>query len=249
MGVLQRIALCYLFSSLFVIYTKARTQAAAIAGILIGYWAIMMFVPIPGYGAGMWTMEHNLPRYIDNLLLPGRLFHGSWDPEGILTTLPAIATCLLGVLTGHWLRVTKWYGSSLDAGKRAFYLFLAGLVLVILGLLVNPFFPINKNLWTSSFVLLTGGLSAMLMSAAYWLIDIKGHRIHAFPFMVIGMNSIFIYFAVRFIPFDKIAAWTIKASRIIFLGRGQTLIIAILELAMEGLLLFWLYRQKIFIRI
>jgi predicted acyltransferase len=249
MGVLQRIALCYFFSSLLVIYTKARTQAVTVVGILIGYWAIMRFVPVPGYGAGIWTMEHNLPRYIDNLLLPGRLFHGSWDPEGILTTLPAIATCLLGVLTGHWLRVTEWYRRTLEPRKRALYLFLAGFVLVILGLLVNPFFPINKNLWTSSFVLLTGGLSAMLMSAAYWLIDIRGHRIHAFPFMVIGMNSIFIYFAVRFIPFDKIAAWIIKVSRVIFLGRGQTLIIAMLELSIEGLLLFWLYRRKIFIRI
>lgn len=248
MGVLQRIALCYFFSSLLVIYTRPRTQAATVVGILVGYWAIMRFVAIPGYGAGIWTQAHNLPRYIDNLLLPGRLFYGSWDPEGILTTIPAIATCLLGVLTGHWLRTSEWYHSrTMDATQRARYLFLAGVVLVILSLLVNPFFPINKNLWTSSFVLLTGGLAAMLMAFAYWIIDIRGHRIRAFPFIVIGMNSIFIYFAVRFVPFDKIAAWLI--SRIAVFGRSQTLVAAMLELAIEGLLLLYLYRRQVFIRI
>lgn len=250
MGVLQRISLCYLFSSLLVIYTRPRSQAAIILGILAGYWAIMKYVPVPGYGAGIWTETGNLPRYIDNLLLPGRLFYGSWDPEGLLTTVPALATCLLGVLSGYWLKISTFFqGRSLNTIQRMLYLFLGGIVLVSLGLLINPFFPINKNLWTSSFVLLTGGLSCMLLASFYWLIDVRGYRIPAFPFMVIGMNSIFIYFAVRFIPFNRIAAWLIEITSRGFLGRSQTLAAALTELSVEGLLLLWLYRRKIFIRI
>lgn len=250
MGVLQRISLCYLFSSMLVLYTRPRSQAITVVGILIGYWTIMRFVPVPGYGAGIWTVQGNLPRYIDNLLLPGRLFYGSWDPEGLLTTIPAFATCLLGVLSGYWLRATEWYqGRAINREQRTLYLFFGGTALVILGLLINPFFPINKNLWTSSFVLLTGGLSSMLLAAFYWIVDIREHQIPAFPFMVIGMNSIFIYFAVRFIPFDRIASWIVSANFQLIFGRSQALIAAIVELSTEGLLLLWLYRRKIFIRI
>jgi predicted acyltransferase len=248
MGVLQRISLCYLFASMLVLYTRPRFQMAAVAVILIGYWIIMKFVPVPGYGAGIWTEQANLPHYIDNLFLPGRLFYGSWDPEGLLTTIPAFATCLLGVLAGYWLRAARWYqGRTLTAEQRTLYLFLGGAALAILGFLATPFFPINKKLWTSSFVLLTGGLSSMLLALFYWAIDIRGYRIPAFPFMVIGMNSIFIYFAVRFVPFDRIASWLIDHQT--FLGRTQTLAAAVVELLIEGLLLLWLYRRKVFIRI
>ncbi|MGE5416610.1 MAG: acyltransferase family protein [Acidobacteriota bacterium] len=248
MGVLQRIAICYFFASILILYTKPKVQAFAVASILIGYWAIMRFVPVPGHGAGIWTEQQNLARYIDNLWLPGRLFYGGWDPEGLLTTIPAIATCLLGVLSGYWLMSADWLaGKTLDEKRRAAYLYLAGLTLVILGIIIDPFFPINKNLWTSSFVLLTGGLSAILLAMSYWLIDIEGFRLQAFPFMVIGLNSIFIYFAVRFIPFEKITGWII--SQYTHLGRAQTLISGLLALSIEGLILYALYRRKIFVRI
>lgn len=250
MGVLQRISLCYLFSSMLVLYTRPRTQFFTVVGILVGYWAIMKFVPVPGYGAGIWTEQGNLPRYIDSLLLPGRRFYGDWDPEGLLTTIPAFASCLLGVLAGRWLKAGKWFqGRSLDTKQCLLYLFLAGAVLTIAGLLINPFFPINKNLWTSSYVLFAGGLSCMLLAGFYWLIDMRGHRIPAFPFMIIGMNSIFIYFAARFIPFNRIALWLVDKTSQGFLGRSQTLVAAVVELSIEGLLLFWLYRRRIFIRL
>lgn len=180
MGVLQRIALCYLFVSLMALYTKPKSQAVAVAGILVFYWAVMRLVPVPGYGAGIWTEQGNLARYIDDLLLPGSLFHGTWDPEGLLSTLPAFATCLLGALAGYWLKVTKWRDRVLSNNDRALYLFLGGMVLAILGILADPFFPINKNLWTSSYVLLTGGLSAILLAAFYWVVDLKGYRAAAF---------------------------------------------------------------------
>lgn len=235
---------------MLVLFTKPRAQAATVAVILFGYWLIMRYVPVPGYGAGIWTEEGNLERYIDSLLLPGRLYFGSWDPEGLLSTIPAVATCLLGVLTGHWLRTTRGHhGQARDAKQCAQYLFLGGMALTISGLLISPVFPINKMLWTSSFVLLTGGISAMLLAAFYWIIDIQGYRRWAFPFVVIGTNSIFIYLAARFVPFDKIAYWIVGRPFGAFFGRGQTLVTALVQLSLEGLLLLWLFNRRIFIRI
>ncbi|MHB1419079.1 MAG: acyltransferase family protein [Bacillota bacterium] len=249
MGVLQRVALCYFFASLLVIYTKPRTQALTAAGIILGYWALMRFVPVPGYGPGILTQQGNLARYIDSLLLPGKLYFGSWDPEGLLSTVPAVATCLLGVLTGHWFRAITWRGRALEAKQRALYLFLGGLVLAIVGLLINPVFPINKNLWTSSYVLYSGGLSAMLLAAFHWVIDIRGHRGWAFPFVVVGMNSMFIYLVARFIPFDKIIHFIVAADLFSFIGQGQNLFAALVKLVLEGSLLLWLYKRKTFIKI
>lgn len=250
MGVLQRSALCYFFASMMVLYTKPRTWVATVAGILLGYWALMRFVPVPGYGAGVLTDQGNLAHYIDSLLLPGRLYFGTWDPEGLLSTIPALATCLLGVLTGKWLRTDEWRnGQTLDENRRAMYLFLAGGALVVLGLIFSPVFPINKNLWTSTFVLLTGGLSILLLTAFHWVIDIRGYRRIAFPFVVIGMNSLFIYLAARFVPFDKIAQWIAGSNLFAFFGRGQSLFTALAQLTLEGLLLLWLYNRKTFIRI
>lgn len=250
MGVLQRSAVCYFFTAMFILYTKPRTQAIGVIGILAGYWAIMRFVPVPGFGAGVLTEQGNLAHYIDAILLPGRLYFGSWDPEGLLSTVPAVATCLLGGLTGYWLKGTGWsLGRELNSGQRAKYLFVAGLVLAVAGLLFNPVFPINKNLWTSTYVLLTGGLAAMLLAAFHWAIDLRGYRNWAFPFIVIGMNSIFIYLAARFVPFDKIADWIVGGQLLGFLGPGQDLLTAVAQLSLEGLLLLWLYRRKTFIRI
>lgn len=247
MGVLQRIAICYFFASLLVIYTKPRTQGAVVLGILAGYWAIMRFIPVPGYGTGVWSIEGNLAHYIDKLFLPGRLYYGTWDPEGLLSTIPAIATCLLGSLTGHWFRVEELKGKPLSPERRAGYLLAAALVLIGLGLLVSLVFPINKKLWTSSYVLLAGGLSVLLLTAFYWVIDLRGLKKWSFPFVVVGMNSIFIYLAAHFIPFDRLANWV--GSRLTFLGRTQNLFMGLLVLGLEWLMLYLLYKRKIFIRI
>lgn len=249
MGVLQRNALCYFFASMLVIYTKPRTQAITALGILAGYWAVMRFVPVPGFGPGTWTGEGNLVHYIDSLLVPGRLDFDTWDSEGLLSTIPAIGTCLLGVLSAHWLRTDKWRGQLLHAERRALYLFLAGLVLAVLGLLVNPYFPINKKLWTSSFVLLTGGLSVMLLAVFHWVIDLRGSRRWSFPFVVLGMNSIFIYLAARFVPFEKIVDLILGGNLFTFLGRGQDLVAGLTQLSIEGLVVWWLYNRKTFIRL
>ncbi|WP_214659122.1 acyltransferase family protein [Candidatus Formimonas warabiya] len=248
MGVLQRIALCYFFASFITIYNKTRTQAVIIPIILIGYWAIMRFVPVPGFGAGIWTEQGNLEHYVDILLLPGRLYHGSWDPEGILSTLPAVATCLLGVMAGHLLQVREWKGKPVNPLHRVQVMVFSGIALTMIGLLMDPIFPINKNLWSSSFVLFTAGLSAILLAVFHWLIDLRGYRQWAFPFVVIGVNSIFIYLAARFIPFDRIARW-LTAGTQTFWGQSLDLVTALIQLFLEWLLLFFLYKRKIYIKI
>lgn len=250
-GVLQRIALVYLASSLLVVFTRPRLQALTAAGVLVGYWLLMRFVPVPGYGAGIWSIQGNLAHYLDGLLLPGRLYYGDWDPEGLLTTLPAVATCLLGVLTGHWLRASvKPRGERVtDPHRRALYLFLAGVALALVGLALSPAFPLNKKLWTSTFVLVSGGCSAALLAVFHWVIDLRGYRRWSFPFVAVGMNSLFVYLVARFVPFGRIAQWLVGGGLSSLFGRGQTLFEALAQLTLEGLVVLWLYQRKTFIRI
>ncbi len=204
MGVLQRIALCYLVAGLLYLFTFQRepvagrparvhanlgvTAGVAIA-LLIGYWALMTFVPVPGHGAGHLGKDDNLGAYIDRTLMGGHLWSESvtWDPEGFLSSLPAIATLLIGILAGEWLR-SGWPRKRKTLGLAA-----AGLALLILGRLLHPYFPINKNLWTSSFVLFTGGFAMLMLAACYWIVDVRAWRAWASPFLVFGMNAILAY--------------------------------------------------------
>jgi predicted acyltransferase len=147
------------------------------------------FVPVPGYGAGHLGKDDNLGAYIDRSLMGGHLWSESmtWDPEGFLSTLPAIASLLVGILAGEWLR------SNRDATRKTLGLAVAGFGLLIAGRLLHPFFPINKNLWTSTFVLFTGGCAMLALAACYWIIDVRSWRAWAKPFLVFGMNAILAY--------------------------------------------------------
>lgn len=189
MGVLQRIALCYFFASLIFLFLKPRWRIVLTMAIPIAYWMLMIFVPVPGYGPGILDQNGNLSGYIDRLLLNGHLwvYSGTWDPEGLLSTLPAVATALIGVLAGQYLK------SNRNPLNKAQNLFFFGIVSVVIGSLWNFWFPINKNLWTSSYVAFTGGLALILLSTYFYLIDIKGHKQWAKPFIILGLNSIFIY--------------------------------------------------------
>ncbi|HEV7967700.1 MAG TPA: heparan-alpha-glucosaminide N-acetyltransferase domain-containing protein [Candidatus Acidoferrales bacterium] len=204
MGVLQRIALCYLVAGLLYLATfqseptsdgparvraNLRVTAAVAVVLLVGYWALMMFVPVPGYGAGHLGKDDNLGAYIDRALMSGHLWGESvtWDPEGLLSTLPAIASLLIGILAGEWLR------SDRRAGLKALGLAAAGLVLVVAGRLIHPYFPINKNLWTSSFVLFTAGFAMLALAGCYWIVDVRAWRAWTSPFLVFGMNAILGY--------------------------------------------------------
>ncbi|MBZ5534438.1 MAG: DUF5009 domain-containing protein [Acidobacteriia bacterium] len=186
-GVLQRIALCYLFAALIFLTTRIRGQIIATVGLLGGYWILMTAVPIPGIGHSSLTMQSNLAAYIDNALLHGHIYRPAWDPEGLLSTLPAIASVLLGILTGHWLRAAK---SPLSRTRG---LLLGGAIGILAGQLMSFWFPINKNLWTSSYTVFTAGMALVLFGICYWIIDVQGYRKWAIPFVVYGMNAIAVY--------------------------------------------------------
>lgn len=187
-GVLQRIAVCYLFAAIIFLNTTWRTQVLVTAALLIGYWMIMTLIQVPGFGAGNLTMEGNLAAYVDRTLLAGHTWKSLYDPEGILSTIPAIATTLCGVLTGQWLRSTK------PPFEKATGMFVAGVFAILIGWAWGFWFPINKPLWTSSYVVFTAGLALQALALCYWLIDIKGHRRYGIPFIIFGANALAIYF-------------------------------------------------------
>ncbi|HSS20454.1 MAG TPA: heparan-alpha-glucosaminide N-acetyltransferase domain-containing protein [Pyrinomonadaceae bacterium] len=188
-GVLQRIAVCYFFVSILFLNTKVRTQLAITIALLIVYWFLIKFIPAPGFVAGDLTKEGSLPSFVDRVVFGKHVWAQAkvYDPEGLLSTIPALATTLIGVLTGHWLRSTK------SAYEKVAGMFVVGAVCVAVGWAWNPFFPINKALWTSSYVLFTGGLALQFLALCYWLVDIKGYRRWAKPFEVFGLNAIALY--------------------------------------------------------
>jgi predicted acyltransferase len=186
-GVLQRIAIAYLFTSLMSLTSGRRSWIVTCAGLLVGYWAIMRFVPVPGVGAGHLDPQNNLAAFIDRALVPGRLYRRTWDPEGILSTLPAIGTCLLGLLTGDWLRRER------DPRRRIRGLLGIGAVLTLAGWALDPIFPINKNIWTSSYVLFTAGLAMLLLGGCYYVVDVRGWRKWSTPLLVFGTNALAAY--------------------------------------------------------
>jgi predicted acyltransferase len=190
-GVLQRIALAFLAASVVVLWAGQRGRIVTAAVLLLGYWAVMTLVPVPGGAAGVLEPGQDLGAYVDRAVFgTDHLWASSrtWDPEGLLSTLPAVGTVILGVLAGEWLR------SRRPSGEIVRGLVAAGAVGVALGLLWGALFPINKALWTSSFVVLTAGLGALGLALCYWLVDLKGYRKWAFPFVVFGVNAIAAYF-------------------------------------------------------
>lgn len=197
-GVLQRIAIVFFISAVVFIKTSQKTQLRIMAGILIGYWLLMTFVPVPGVGYANLEKETNLGAWLDRTLLTeAHLWRSAktWDPEGILSTLPAIATGLFGVLIGSWLRRKD----RQDAVKIS-WMFSMGVLAVVLGLIWDLFFPINKALWTSSFVLYAGGLATIGLALFYWLIDVQGYKKGTKPFVVYGVNAITVFFLSGLIP-------------------------------------------------
>jgi predicted acyltransferase len=188
-GVLARIAIVYLFAALIVLNLRPRGQAITAAVLLLGYWGLMRLVPVPGYGAGDLSVEGNLAAYVDRFFLSGHMWTETWDPEGLVSTIPAIATALLGALAGHLLR------SARDRREITAWLFVAGWAGIVSGHVWGWAFPVNKNLWTSSYVLFTAGAAASCLAVCYWLIDVQGWKRWARPAVVLGMNPLAIFAA------------------------------------------------------
>jgi predicted acyltransferase len=248
MGVLQRIALCYLFASLLFIYLRPRALVATLVGILVGYWALMTFVPVPGFGAGDFAEGHNLANWIDQRFLPLRKWDGDHDPEGLLSTLPAVATCLLGVLAGLLLRDT-----SRTEGRRALLLAAGGALLIVLGEAWGLQFPVIKKIWTSSFVLVAGGWSLVLLGAFYAVIDIWKVRAWAMPFVWMGTNSIAIYLISNVADFGKLSERFVGGDVATWMDArwagSSGLALALVSTALCMGLCGFLYRRGIFLRL
>lgn len=193
-GVLQRIALCYCCVALFYLWRRdATSKIGAIVAILVGYWVLMRYVPVPGAGLPgkdipFLDPTQNWAAWLDRHIFPGRLYEGVRDPEGFLSTFPAIATTLLGLLAGLWMRTER------PRKQIAIGLVAGGIALIVLGKVWGISFPLNKKLWTSSYVLFSAGASALLVGGLYWMIDIKGWRkAWTQPWIVFGTNAIFAY--------------------------------------------------------
>jgi predicted acyltransferase len=189
-GVTQRIGLCYFFAAILELWADRRGQVLALCGCLVGYWVLLRFVPVPGAGVPgrdipFMDQVQNLPAWLDRKLFMGHLYDGTRDPEGLLHTIPAIGTTIIGVLTGNWLKAQK------PAAKLLGAMILAGVLGMLSGLLWNRWFPINKNLWTSSFVLFSGGFALLFLSLLYWMTEVKRWRGGwTMPILVFGMNAI-----------------------------------------------------------
>lgn len=244
-GVLQRIGLCYFFAALLVVHTKWKTQAIVVGVILLLYWAAMTLIAVPGYGAGVITAEGCLPSYIDQQFLPGKIlepYYGYGDNEGIMSTLPAICTVLLGAMAGQWLR------SGRTGNRKAAGLALAGVACLAVGYMWGLWFPIIKVIWTSSYTLYSGGWSLLLLALFYWVIDVRGYKKWAFFFVVVGMNPITIYFVQSFVNFGGIAKFFVQGVGELA-GAARPLILVFSALMVKWLFLWFLYRHKIFFKV
>jgi predicted acyltransferase len=248
-GVLQRLALCYGFAGLCFIYLKPRQMAFLTATLLVGYWAMLTFIPVPGFGAGDYAEGRNLTNWFDNQYLPGFKWDGDHDPEGVLSHLPAFASCLLGVFAGLLLQNPVRSGNS-----KAALLAGCGLLGLALGYLWGLQFPIIKKLWTSSFVLVAGGWSALLLAAFYWVIDVARIRAWATPFIWIGANALTIYIISNVVDFQAlslrlaggdVATW-LDAT---VMPHFSAFVQALVGLGLALWICWFLYSRRIFLRL
>ncbi|MDB6017620.1 MAG: hypothetical protein JWR19_2109 [Pedosphaera sp.] len=273
LGVLQRIAICYFFAGAIFCLFHLRGMVAICLSLLIAYWALLTFVPIPDFNlrtkhlktlnlapgdaqtgiafnattnmvSGQFDDGLNLTQQIDYRFLPGHRWDGAYDPEGILSTLPAIATCLLGVFAGLLLR-----NGTVPDQKKVAYLLGAGVAAVALGFLWGLQFPVIKKIWTSSYVLVAGGYSCLFLGAFYQMIEIWQWRKWSTPFVWIGMNPITIYLVFHLVPFNTVAERIVGGPVQTVLGVWGELLLALVVVAMMFALVRLLYQRKLFLRL
>ena len=243
-GVLQRIAICYFFAGLVVLHASWRGLLSWLIVLLVGYGALLTLVPVPGYGAGVFEEGKNLANYIDQRFLPGFKWDGQWDPEGLLSTLGAIATALLGVIAGRLLQGERW-----SPWQKLGLLATVGLACLGLGWMWSLQLPVIKKIWTSSYVLVAGGWSFLLLSAFYLVIDVAHWQRWARPFVWIGMNCITIYMLANLVDFRDLVRRVIHHGTMDALAPYGQLIVSLLALLLAVGICYELYRHRIFLRV
>jgi predicted acyltransferase len=259
-GVLQRIAVCYVISAILALWTSRRTWIVAAVSCLAGYWIVMRYLPVPGFGVPGHDIpfldpDRNLAAWLDRKLLAGHLYDGTRDPEGVISTIPAIATSLLGLLTGDWLRSARSPISKVP-GMLAL-----GVLGVVAGEIFDLWFPINKNLWTSSFVVFTAGAALLCLGLCYWVLDVEQWRGRWTKFfLVFGMNPIAAYVLAETIAhsIDRMTAkngmnWQEALYQRLFAPWASpyhaSLLYAISFVLMCWAVMWLLYRKGVFLKI
>ncbi|NOS56334.1 MAG: DUF5009 domain-containing protein, partial [Cyclobacteriaceae bacterium] len=258
-GVLQRISIVFFFCAIIYLKTNWLTQFRLALMLLVGYFILMTMIPVPGIGDANLEPETNIGAWLDRLLLEGHLWSQSktWDPEGIVSTIPAIATGLIGMLAG------QLFSRFDQPAEKVTWLFFTGAALIVTGLAWGLIFPINKALWTSSYVLYTGGIAMQFLAACYWLIDVQGIKKWSTPFIYYGMNAIFVFvasgFLVKLLSGIKIGEGDSELSLWSYLYQNMyaswlTPMNASLAFALTLILFFlvilWqMYKRKIFVKV
>lgn len=258
MGVLQRLALVYLIGALIMMRTTARGQAAAAAALIAVYWAVMKFVPAPGFAAGDLSLNGNIAGYIDRALLGNHLYVPGWDPEGFLGTLPAVAHLLIGCLAGHALK------HAAAVTEKISRISLAGALCICAGLIMSHWFPINKNLWSPSFVFCTAGIAMLAFSVCIWIVDYKKFQTGLGPLLILGTNSLLCYMLsdlvlapTKIIPIHLSTGKAVFLRDFIYLKgfavwlnpRAASLVFSLCYLAVIILIVRPLYKRKIFFKL
>jgi len=252
-GVLQRIALVFMACAFLFLNTKWKTQAIVAGVLLVGYWLVMCFIPTPGYDKVMLEPGANIAAWIDSKYLPGYLWQKTWDPEGILSTLPAIASGIAGMLAGHLIL------SKTEQERKVIYLFSISFFAFIIGFFWNYIFPINKSIWTSSFVMVTAGLAGMVLAVSIFFVDILGRTRLTKPGIIFGSNAIAVYVLsdVWRLPFYT---WKIGGSSLnshwmnMFESFGWSMemgsfLYAVIFIGFNFIPAWILYKKKIFIKL
>ncbi len=246
-SVLGRIGLAWMFGALIFMNTKLTSRIIWFWCLLIGYWVLLMLFPAHDLGStDIFSREGNLTSYIDRILMPGKLYLGNHDPEGIFSTIPAIGTALLGMFTGEFM-LSKYLNDK--PLKKVLYLVLAAVAFMIIGKVWNLAFPINKNLWTSSFVCFVGGLSLLLFAIFYLIIDVWQHKKWAFFFVVIGMNPITIYLTERIVNFRSTERFFFAGITDLLPEAWGPFINGIGITAAGWVFLYILYKKKVFLKV
>jgi predicted acyltransferase len=258
-GVLARIAVVYFITAFIFLNVRRENIVYVIAGVLLGYWGLMTLVPVPGVGAPNLEPSTNLGAWLDRTILGNHLWHATktWDPEGILSTLPAIGTALLGVLTGYWLR------SNNDKTVKTVWMFFYGSVLMALGYIWDLVFPINKSLWTSSYVVYTGGMALQFLAFCYWLVDVKKKTWWIKPFHIYGTNAIAVFvlsglmarlmYLIKFTRADgseiSLKGYIYNLFLSVASPINASLLFAVSYILLWLFLMWLLYRKNIFIKV